>query len=217
MKSAIVAIAASLALGQNSSDSSLASDESTCKLQFLSPCTKDAECGDINGYAMSCITSGSNRQCGCKGGKSGADKCQNTAMDGSVPLFGDCTNRKCNQDFSGFTPYDLQDGEDPQPKCAEKLFCVQEMNEKKDVILRSQCHTCGSCKAQSIKGKRFNCAKICKDVNSTSTSSSGSDSGSSNTRPPKKADPDTPEPNASSTVMVSVVIVGLVAMASQIL
>ncbi|OQR94737.1 hypothetical protein THRCLA_08109 [Thraustotheca clavata] len=186
-----------------------------CGLQFTSACKSSSDCGDLNGFNMTCIKSGRNMQCSFEGGKEVIQAKQNTSSDGGIIQFGDCSVSSCNGGH-GFTANIVGS------KCQEPLFCVREINDNPGVVLRSMCHTCGSCKAQS-GGIRFDCAKICPVTvapktkapttkNSTTTSSSTSTSGSSSsttstsTRAPKTTAPATTEPasGAVTTFMCGV-------------
>ncbi|ETV96672.1 hypothetical protein H310_10348 [Aphanomyces invadans] len=133
-----------------------------CKLQFTSVCDTDKECGDLNGFNMTCIKSGANKLCGCLGG---AEKCQISSTSPDIAYqFDQCTDqRRCVQG-NGFTALTA---EDTKKVCQEPLFCVREQNPDPVAVLKSHCHTCGSCKTQNVRNKedgvsmRFDCAKIC--------------------------------------------------------
>ncbi|KAF0699093.1 hypothetical protein As57867_010289, partial [Aphanomyces stellatus] len=123
-----------------------------CLLQFTSPCTDKGECGDLNGFNMTCIKSGSNQRCGCAGGDSNCQK-QSTSADVAYQ-FDECTaQRKCVAG-NGFTALDADNLASKAKTCGEPLFCVQERNPDAAAVLKSQCHTCGSCKSQNVKAEK---------------------------------------------------------------
>ncbi|KAF0716765.1 Aste57867_2673 [Aphanomyces stellatus] len=164
-----------------------------CKLQFTSPCDSTSKCGDLNGFNMTCIKSGSNQRCGCAGGDS---KCQTPApKDGVAYQFDLCTDQIRCVAGSGFTNLDAD-----QLKiktCAEPLYCVQEQNPNAAAVLKSICHTCGSCKTQNVKNTqdpsetRFDCAKICPTPPPTPAPTTGPPTEAPVTRAPKGTDPAT--------------------------
>ncbi|RHY24632.1 hypothetical protein DYB37_010195 [Aphanomyces astaci] len=140
----------------------IATSAGVCKLQFTSVCSSDTECGDLNGFNMTCIKSGSNKLCGCLGGK---DKCQIASTSADVAFqFDECTDQRRCVRGNGFTALTA---EDTSKVCQEPLFCVREQNPDPVAVLKSQCHTCGSCTTQNVKNKddgslmRYDCAKIC--------------------------------------------------------
>ncbi|KAG9405549.1 hypothetical protein AC1031_003449 [Aphanomyces cochlioides] len=132
-----------------------------CKLQFTSPCDQSSECGDLNGFNLTCIKSGTNKQCGCNGGSA---NCQKNSTSAEIAYqFDECTSTRRCVSGSGFTALDAN----PSKTCEEPLYCVQEQNPDPVAILKSFCHTCGSCKTQNVKNEkdpnelRFDCSKIC--------------------------------------------------------
>ncbi|OQR92647.1 hypothetical protein ACHHYP_03376 [Achlya hypogyna] len=173
-------------------------DVSSCKRQFLSPCKKDLDCGTLNGYNLTCIVSGTNRQCGCKGGVSKTSECIRTTPDGSVPQFGLCTDSSQCSSGMGFTDYILEVDEKPAPRCAEALHCIQEINDTPGVVLTKQCLTCGSCRAQYLQGKRFDCASICP---ATPEPPATTPAPTAATRAPKTAAPTTVAPTSAATTL----------------
>ncbi|KDO26725.1 hypothetical protein SPRG_20522 [Saprolegnia parasitica CBS 223.65] len=180
-------------------------DPATCKLQFLSPCKKDLDCGTLNGYNLTCIVSG---------GTSKTSECLKTTPDGSVPQFGLCTDsRQCSSGL-GFTDYILELNEKPTRRCAEELHCIQEINDTPGVVLTKQCLTCGSCRAQYLAGKRFDCDAICP---ATPEPPVTEPLPTTPTRAPKtSAPPTTPPSSLASTVAVSGVALGVIALAALV-
>ncbi|EQC35094.1 hypothetical protein SDRG_07328 [Saprolegnia diclina VS20] len=189
-----------------------------CARQYTSPCTTAADCGDLNGFNLTCITSGDNKMCSFNGGVAVINVRQNSSADGLVHQYGDCTINQCNSGH-GFT-------EDKTNiiTCQETLACVKEINDKPGVVLRSQCHTCGSCKAQSVKETRFDCTKVCPKTPAPTTKSlapgataapgSGSGSTATTTRAPKTAAPvATTAPSSASSLFASGVVVAAIAFA----
>ncbi|EQC30956.1 hypothetical protein SDRG_11429 [Saprolegnia diclina VS20] len=189
-------------------------DPATCKLQFLSPCKKDLDCGTLNGYNLTCIVSGTNRQCGCKGGVSKTSECIRTTPDGSVPQFGLCTDSLQCSSGLGFTDYILELNEKPTRRCAEALHCIQEVNDTPGVVLTKQCLTCGSCRAQYLAGKRFDCDSICPATPEPPTTEPLP---TTPTRAPKTSEPPTTPPSSfASAVAVSGVALGAIAVAALV-
>ncbi|CAK4080102.1 unnamed protein product [Aphanomyces euteiches] len=138
----------------------------TCKLQFLSPCKSDSQCGTLNGFNLTCIKSGSNMQCSCKGG---AKKCQvGSTSDDVAYAFDACTESRRCVDGGGYKYLDDVALASGKPVCEEKLYCVQEQNNNTEgIVLTSQCLTCSSCRQMNTKSNsengyaRFDCDKIC--------------------------------------------------------
>ncbi|KAF0716766.1 Aste57867_2674 [Aphanomyces stellatus] len=133
----------------------------TCKLQFTSPCDTSIDCGNLNGFNLTCIKSGGNKQCGCTGNKCQA---QSNASDVAYQ-FDQCTSQRPCIAGNGFTALDA--AQLSAPTCGEPLYCVQEKNPDPAAVLQSICHTCGSCKTQNVQSakdpsvKRFDCTKLC--------------------------------------------------------
>nr|AIG55868.1 secreted protein [Achlya hypogyna] len=192
-----------------------------CLLQFTSPCKSSSECGDLNGFNLTCIKSGSNKQCNFNGGSTVAKDNQFKAADNLVYQFGDCSTASCTTGH-GFT-----EGLPTTVTCQEPLVCVKEINDNPGVVLKSQCHTCGSCKAQSLKDTRFDCSKVCPltpapttkapkvpgATGSAASSGSGSETSAPATRAPKTGTPAPTAASSASTALVSGIAVVALAFA----
>ncbi|DAZ96336.1 TPA: hypothetical protein N0F65_007986 [Lagenidium giganteum] len=182
-----------------------------CILQFDSLQCDDKSCGELNGYKLQCVAVDGKKKKKCQCSPDVAEVCQNeTAVEGTVPQFGDCSSgRKCVDSY-GHVP---TGGE--AKTCAEKLHCVKEIDTDASKPAKI-CHTCRSCIAQNDKSKtlsskkRFDCTKICpqeildelnkrnkkgvgiadefsSSSGSSESSESGSSSGSATTSKKKKS------------------------------
>jgi hypothetical protein len=200
-------------------NSSYTNSSTTCLLQFTSPCDKDADCGDLNGYKMLCVGPGLDKHCGFSGDDT--QKFQHSsAIPGTIPQFGDCTGGLACSPGHGFTPMETQRFK----TCEETLYCMQEQNDAPNVALTSQCHTCGSCwrqngrNAQENKIARFNCDVICPEPPAPPTEKPSSfldlDASANSTGAARKSTIDTDISSSSNTLMVSAcsAIIGTVAL-----